>query len=78
MVRGNIVEDDEFHEPFILSVVHFAKNIYHHGFGDIYYFNLIRSATQTCVSMCKGLLMKYYGDNVYMTCHKMKDIPKIW
>ena len=25
-----------------------------------------------------GLLMKYYGENVYMTYHKVDDIPKIW
>ena len=29
----------------------FSKDICHHGFGDSYYFNLIRSATQT--SQCE-------------------------
>ena len=50
-VQRNIVEDDEFHEHVISSVIHFSKDICHHGFGDSYYFNLIRSATQT--SQCE-------------------------
>ena len=32
----------------------------------------------TDVSMWKEVLMKYYGENVFMTYHKVDDIPKIW
>ena len=32
----------------------------------------------TDVSMWKEVLMKYNGENVYTTYHKVDDIPKIW